>query len=141
MAKLTTTVVSLGLASLVSACAGPRQEAPARDAVVAQMAEVAAAKGRAEGDAAAARDLAVGERRGRIEAEVKAVLLEYELAIEQYNHVVTTTLCDAVRGVKDPAAIQKVDAAAARLKPFSDGCKENEPGNTCVERKARETAR
>jgi hypothetical protein len=95
--------------------------------------------GRLEAERNAAAELAKKERAERAEAEVKAARLAYEVAVGEYNLLVMQAVCDRARGLTIDAATQmKIGAAADRVNAFVAGCGRDEPGNACVERKARE---
>ena len=98
--------------------------------------------GRLEAERNAATELAKKERAARVEAEVRAARFAYEVAVGEYNLLMTETACDHVRGLAiDAATMAKLDAAAERMSAFGAGCGRDEPVNVCVERKAREAER
>jgi hypothetical protein len=143
----------IGAAS-VAACGGPEGpqysgtvhapttgQEPATPVAAAKEVALRERVARLEAEAGAAKEVSQRERTARIEGEVRGARLEYELAVEKYNHATTEALCDVARGVKNTPAAARVEAAGERVKSFMAGCKESEPVNACVERKARDSAR
>lgn len=122
-------------ATTLAACASSNRES---DTTVAQVADLAAAKGRLESELATSKQRTDRERTARIEAEVKLGMKTFELALEKHNAVVRSTLCDVNSGaISAQTAKERLDASEVSLKPFYSGCGKDEPGDRCVARKAR----
>lgn len=121
--------------TLLTACASSNPEG---DTTVAQVADLAAAKGRLESEFATAKQRTERERAARIEAEVKLAVKTFELALAAYNSELMATVCDVRSGAVDgPTAEARVRRAGDLTKPFYEGCEKEEPANKCVARKAR----
>lgn len=98
--------------------------------------------GRLEAERNEAAELVKVERAARVEAEVKAARLAYEVAVGEYNILMTEAVCDRSRGLTIDAATEtKIKAAFGRMEALTAGCGRDEPGDLCVERKAREAER